>query len=314
MTQSFSDYVYNFRCYGLRGRYWDAPAYKSQHNQHLIVMIYGHHASLERNQGILQHLRHFGRVLIFDLPGFGGMESFYKIKEKPTLDNYVSFIHLFLKRKIPANQKFTLISMSLGFIMVTRLLSLHPAYSRRIPLLISLVGFLRGKNLRFTPLRRFLYLLGSRLIATRPGAFIFRYLILNSWVIKAFYANTKLAKAKFAQMSQQETEQALETEVRLWQDNDVRTWAYTSRLMLEINLVGESIKNDLHHITVREDQFLDGNLNLSDLKQTYGSVVCHQIPLQQHAPTTIADDKEAGRFISPALKALLKKQSLGGRP
>ena len=99
--QTFESYLVDFEIDGLKGRYWQAPALQPSRDSCLFVMLYGHHASLERNRGLLQYLRRFGRILIIDLPGLGGMDSFYKIGKKPTLDNYAHFLHKFLKEKLP---------------------------------------------------------------------------------------------------------------------------------------------------------------------------------------------------------------------
>ena len=173
MQSDLADHLHGFRYQGLKGRYYWAPARRARYQKHLIVMVYGHHASLERNRGVLQYLRRFGQVLIFDLPGFGGMESFYKIGKKPNLDNYAHFLHDFLRQKLATGQRFTLIGMSLGFIMITRLLVLYPEWLKRIPTLISLVGFLDSKQLKLKWLRYWIYRFSARLVMTRLGAFIF---------------------------------------------------------------------------------------------------------------------------------------------
>ena len=57
-----------------------------------ILLLYGHHASIERMLGVAEVLARYGGVTMPDYPGFGGMDSFYKIKQKPTLDNYADYM------------------------------------------------------------------------------------------------------------------------------------------------------------------------------------------------------------------------------
>ena len=47
-----------------------------------ILLIYGHHAMLERWWGLVENLNLYGTVTMPDMPGFGGMDSFSKIGQK----------------------------------------------------------------------------------------------------------------------------------------------------------------------------------------------------------------------------------------
>ncbi len=76
LRQDFAEHVFDFELKGLKGRYWHAPPLNKKLDSHVLVIVYGHHASLERNLGLAQYLRRFGQVIMPDLPGFGGMDSF----------------------------------------------------------------------------------------------------------------------------------------------------------------------------------------------------------------------------------------------
>ena len=84
-----ADYVMPLNMNGLRGRMMRLPAPKTKKRQ--ILMIYGHHCTLERWYSFAEVLNDYGAVTMPDLPGFGGMDSFYKIGEKPDLDTKASF-------------------------------------------------------------------------------------------------------------------------------------------------------------------------------------------------------------------------------
>ncbi|MCY3804664.1 MAG: alpha/beta hydrolase [Candidatus Saccharibacteria bacterium] len=286
---------------GLRGRLWRANALNKKHGNHLIVIIYGHHASLERNQGLLQYLRHFGEVLALDLPGLGGMDSFYKINKKPTLDNYAIYLNNVLKKQLTPDKNFTLMGFSLGFLIASQFLKKYPQQSPRVNLLISLVGFLSGQRLIFSPIRRKLYLLGATLISQRFIAGGFRYVILNRFVLRYFYATTKLAKSKFKNLTKAQKRQLLVMETHLWHCNDVRTWAYTAKFMLTANLLDYQINGHLYHIATQGDQFLDNQANLMDLKKVYKRVDYASVNLPSHAPTVIATEKEASLLMPASL-------------
>ncbi len=90
-----SDYIVRLNMNGMQGRMLKMPAPTSTSRSFLF--IYGHHSSLERWWGVIQDLSQYGAVTMPDLPGFGGMDSFYKIGEKPTIDNYADYVAAFIK-------------------------------------------------------------------------------------------------------------------------------------------------------------------------------------------------------------------------
>src|SRR5205085_8468415 len=80
---------------GMDGRMLYMPAPKNKNRD--IVIVYGHHTSIERMFGFARFLNRYGSVTIPDFPGFGGMESFYKIGKKPTIDNLADYLAAFIK-------------------------------------------------------------------------------------------------------------------------------------------------------------------------------------------------------------------------
>ena len=82
---------------GLRGRMLSLPAKKNKKRE--IMLVYGHHSSLERMYGLAEVLNDYGSVTLPDLPGFGGMDSFYKIHEKPDMDTMADYLATFVKMR-----------------------------------------------------------------------------------------------------------------------------------------------------------------------------------------------------------------------
>ena len=71
------DYIVPLNMNGLNGRMMHMPAPKGRKRE--ILVLYGHHSSLERWFGLAQVINRYGAVTMPDWPGFGGMDSFYKI-------------------------------------------------------------------------------------------------------------------------------------------------------------------------------------------------------------------------------------------
>jgi pimeloyl-ACP methyl ester carboxylesterase len=97
---------------GLNGRLLRLPAPKNKNRE--ILLLYGHHSSLERMSGFAEVMNRYGAVTMPDLPGFGGMDSFYKIGEKPTLDNYADYLASIIKLRYK-RRRVTIVGMSFAF-------------------------------------------------------------------------------------------------------------------------------------------------------------------------------------------------------
>lgn len=310
LRQDFAEHVFDFELKGLKGRYWHAPALNKKLDSHVFVIVYGHHASLERNLGLAQYLRRFGQVIMPDLPGFGGMDSFYKVGKKPLLKNYAKYLDDFFKFKFAPKQTFSLIGFSFGFLVVTKFLQKYPKSHQNIRSLISVVGFVNGSTFKFTPVRRRFYLGISALIKTKPGAYVLRLLFLNRWLLRSFYARTFSAKHKFKDCPDEKKKEFLEMEIKLWHCNDVRTWAFTAKEMMTCDLTDKKVRHELYQLTVKSDQFLDVDSNKANLEKIYNKVVILDVELPTHAPTVIADIAEVNSLIPPTLVDVLRQEPL----
>ena len=128
-TQNPEDYIQPLLMNGLEGRMLHMPAPKGKSRE--MLFVYGHHASLERQFGVMQVLNRYGSVTMPDLPGFGGMEPLYKIGLKPSIDNLADYLAAFVKMRYK-RKKVTIIAMSLGFAITTRMLQRCPELTKKM--------------------------------------------------------------------------------------------------------------------------------------------------------------------------------------
>lgn len=270
-----------------------------------ILFIYGHHASLERYFGIVEDLSQYGTVTMPDLPGFGGMDSFYKIDEEPTLDAFADYLAAFIKYRYKKKQ-FAVAAMSLGFGLVTRMLQRYPEIANQVTLVVSVVGFSHYEDFSFTKLRMFSYKTSTALFKRRFPALAFRYIALNQYCIRYAYRHTKNAKAKFKRVSKKAIEKTIQMEISLWQSNEVRTYMSTANMMLKIDLTGQKISLPLHHISVgKSDQYFNEPVVEQHLKCIYEDVIIYPASLDTHAPTVIATAEEAKSLFPKKLRTVL---------
>ncbi len=272
-----------------------------------ILFVYGHHSSLERWWGLIQVMNRYGSVTMPDLPGFGGMDSFYKIGKKPTIDNLADYLASFIKLRYK-RKKIVIAAMSFGFVIVTRMLQRSPELSKKIILLVSIVGFAHKDDFIFSKRRYLFYLQASRLMSLRLPAIIFRYTALNPIVLKTVYGRTHNAKHKFAQAENAEQLQNIkQVEVGLWHANDVRTWAFTSVEFLKLDNCQKRVPLPLWHVAAKNDHFFDGHLVEQHLRIIYKDFHSAQVDLEAHAPSVIADEKMAAPLVPEKLRRALRR-------
>ena len=301
-----ADYITPLYMNGLQGRILQMPRPKRRKRE--IMFIYGQHASLERQFGLLEVLNKYGAVTIPDLPGFGGMESFYKIGERPSLDNLADYLAAFVKLKYK-RKKVTIIAMSFGFPIVTRMLQRCPELVKRVDILISLVGFVHHEDFHIKR-HNFLMLRWTASILSRRTPSLFaRYVVLRPLVIRTTYRILADNHSKLKDADKQEREKRIDFEIGLWQNNDVRTWADTGITMLTLDLCKEQVDMPVIHVAVDNDRYFDNDVVEQHLNVVFNKVTIFKSKMPEHGPTVVATAVDAAPFIPPKLKRILAQRS-----
>jgi pimeloyl-ACP methyl ester carboxylesterase len=287
---------------GLKGRMMYIPAPKGKRRE--LMFVYGHHSSLERWWGVMQDLNQYGAVTMPDLPGFGGMHSFYRIGKKPTIDNLADYLASFIKLRFK-RKKVTVVGLSFGFVVVTRMLQKYPELTNRVELLVSVVGFARHDDFKFSKSRHQVYVSASRLFARRVPAILFKNLGLNPAIIKTLYHRTKNAKHKFKGLSKKEMKAMLDFEVHLWHTNDVRTHMHTSAEFLKLDNCTVQVNVPVWHVAVEGDNYFDNHRVEQHLRVIFPEVHVVTAKLDSHSPSLIASREQAAPMIPARLRKLL---------
>ncbi len=310
VPRNAADYIVPLNINGLDGRMLHMQAPKGKSSSVEILFIYGHHSSLERWWGVVQVLNRYGAVTMPDMPGFGGMDSFYTIGKKPSIDNLADYLAAFIKMRYK-RKKVAIAGMSFGFVVATRMLQRYPELTKKVVLMVSIVGFAHHDEFTFTKPRYLFYLNSARVLSHRLPAAFFRYTALNSKVLKTFYGRTHNAKHKFAQAKdKEETEYLKNVEVGLWQDNDVRTWAYTSTQFLKFdNCEFGKINLPVWHVAAKADHFFDNYRVEQHMRIIFTDFHKAEYDMTTHAPSVIADEKAAAPLIPQNLRRVLRKLS-----
>lgn len=304
-AQNPADYIVSLNMNGLQGRMLYLPAPPGKKRE--ILLLYGHHSSLERWWGIAQVLNKFGAVCMPDIPGFGGMDSMYRIGKKPTVDNLADYLASFVRLRYN-RKRVTIIGMSFGFVIATRMLQRFPDLTKKVDLFVSLVGFAHKDDFTFSPARYWFYRSLTKLFSLPMMSKVFRLLFLQSWILRVVYKYTQ--HPKFVDLPNEDKDKMVDVEIWLWHNNDVRTWMFTTGQMLTLDNCMVKINLPVWHAGMKADHFFDNEVieqHLRIIFTEYNGMIL-DLPQHAHAPTVIADAKDAAPFIPPKLRRRLSKR------
>lgn len=290
---------------GLKGRILEVPAIKKTAKRD-ILLIYGHHASIERMYGIAENMAEYGNVTMPDLPGFGGMDSFYKLGEKPSLDKLADYLATFIKLKYK-KKHLTIGAMSFGFEITTRMLQKYPELCNQVDLIVSLVGFSKYSDFKFKPKTLLMFKLVSRYFSFYIPSLFLKYLVLRGSIIRLSYLSVADKHVKMKDASNKERDERIKFEVGLWQCNDIRTYMYTGHTMLTADLTKEKVNVHVAHVSVSGDQYFNNMQVTKNLKKIYKKVDVFKAKMPNHAPTVISEASEAAEFMPMSLRKVLLK-------
>lgn len=301
---NLADYIVELNINGLQGRMLRLPPPKNKKRE--ILLVYGHHASIERMQGVAEELNKYGAITLPDLPGFGGMESFYKIKEKPTLDNLADYLAAFIKLRYK-RRRITIMAMSFGFLITTRMLQKYPELVQKVDLLISTVGFAHKDDFILPKRIKWPLRIAASFFSNKWPAWFLKTFILQGPLIRASYRLVADSHSKLKDGDESERKRRIDFEIILWKINDIRTYMDTTITMLTADTCNIQVNLPVHHIAVDVDRYFDNHRVEQHLGIIYSRVYVIAAKSAAHAPTVIASAKDAAHFVPPKLRRLLSQ-------
>lgn len=303
--QEAADYIEPLHINGMDGRMLRAPATGKINRE--ILLIYGHHAMLERWWGLVQNLQRYGTVTMPDLPGFGGMDSFYKIGRKLTIDAYADYLAAFVTMQY-RRRRVTIVGISFGFVIVTRMLQRYPELAKKVDLVVSLVGFMHYDDFLYPTRRRIMYSHLGRVLGVGPLAFITHHGILNKHFIKFFYSVLPGGRVRLLTMDPIEFREFLDFEVKLWRVNDMRThWRTTSEFLMVDNCTSQ-VPLPVWHVASRGDHYFDNDIVEQHMRVVYDDYHQAIMNSETHTPSLVGTKQEMAIMLPAALRKALSKK------
>lgn len=298
-----SEFIVPLNMNGLRGRMLRMPPPKGKKRE--VLIVYGHHASLERFYSLAQVINDDAGVTMPDLPGFGGMDSFFKIGEKPDLDTMADYLASVIKLRY-RKQPFTIAAISYGFTVATRMLERYPDIAGQVNLLISVVGFAHKDDIVFSRSRYMFYRGLASFFSHRPTASFFHNVVLHPSVLRTFYSRTHNAKHKFTDLNDAEREHLTEFEIQLWRMNEVRTYMTTTISMLTLdNCIGK-VNLPVWHVYVKNDNYFNNELVEKHMRMIFTDYKPLVAPIKSHMPNVTAGKELATQIVPKKLRQLLR--------
>lgn len=298
-----ADYIVPINMHDMEGRVLRLPA-RNKKRQREILLIYGHHASIERMAGLAEELSKYGTVTLPDLPGFGGMDTFYSIGSKPTLDNMADYLASFVTMRYK-RRRVSIFAMSFGFVVVTRMLQKYPEIAAKVDILVSIVGFVHKDDFLFKKRNFYMLRYGSSVLSWRFPAWFAKTFVLRGPMIRGAYKMVEDKHVKLKDGDAEERKRRIDFEVRLWKINDVRTYAYTALTMFTLDLCKESVKLPVWHVAVDPDRYFNNHYVEQHMRIIFSDVTIVHSKMNGHAPTVVASAKDAAPFVPSKIRKLL---------
>jgi pimeloyl-ACP methyl ester carboxylesterase len=302
--QKAEEFIAPLNMNGLQGRMLRAPSTHGKKSE--ILLVYGHHAQLERWWGLVENLRHYGTVTMPDLPGFGGMESFRNIGQAPTIDNFADYLAAFIRLRYK-RRRIAIVAISFGFVVVTRMLQRYPELAKKIDLLVCLVGFMHHDDFLMKPRHKVLFRVLTRIFALRPVSFLIRYTCLNGPIIRNVYARMDSGKRRLSTLDPVESRVLLDYEVKLWQINDVSTHWATNHEFLSLDNCRQQIDLPVWHVASLNDHYLDAELTKQHMLIVFSDYNQALINAKAHTPNLNANAEEMAVMLPDKLRKALSQ-------
>lgn len=303
--KQMADYILPLNINGLQGRMLRMPATKRKNKE--ILLIYGHHAMLERWWGLAENLAEFGNVTMPDLPGFGGMDSFYKVHKRPDIDAFADYLVSFIKLRYK-NKKITIYAISYGFVVVTRMLQRYPEVANKVELLVSFAGFMHSDEILYSRTKRRIYSKVARLFATRPVAGFIRHVGYSRPVLNRLYKTFPNSKRRMVEITPEEFALSIDFELVLWQSNDVRTHWLTTGEFLHLDNLGKHVPLPVVHVVSKKDHYLKNIVVEQHMRQVFSDYTQYVAKTKAHVPSVLADKQAMSVMIPPGLKKQLNSR------
>lgn len=316
MKKDFKDYISPLYMNGLHGRVLKMPCQNSAiKNPKEILVLPGHNSTIERMQYYCEIFAEYGNVTMPDLPGFGGMDSFYRIGQKPSFDTYSAYLSSFIKLNYK-RKKFVIIGFSFSVPIYTRMLQRYTELQKKVEYVVSVSGFVHKEDFRFGKLEYGFTRIATKLIARPVPSFILDKIILSKPVLKLILIlayRTNHISSRHSLKDKGKLKDKIRYEVDNMKVSDFRTSFYTYHQMLTVDLCSDveeqkEIDLKMYSTMSEDDSYFSKQITEQHLQIVYKEFESLEPSDNMHMPSQVADKSEVEAFIPGSIKLLLSSK------
>jgi pimeloyl-ACP methyl ester carboxylesterase len=176
-TQSVNEGIIPIRVNRLRGHMLRKKSNRAPRKE--ILLLYDQNMDLTTTYRFAKKLSYYGNVTVPYLPGFEGMDSFYKIKLVPSVSNYAAYLASFVALRYK-NKRFTIVGLGIGGTIAARMLQNHAKATAKVNQIILLGSTVDRNDIARSGIINFLALAGYNVLLLRPIVFLSKILVCGS--------------------------------------------------------------------------------------------------------------------------------------
>lgn len=292
--------------FGLKGRLLRLKSKSPKHKQK-IVLLSGLHTRHERMYGVADFLSRYGEVYAPDLPGFGGMDSFFSVNRQASADDYAEYIKDFLE-KYDLTSGVTIIPNSVASQFFIRMLHNYPETRTWFKKSVGLMAFADDNNFNIPWVKQtgIDILVGAG--RHKLGANLLSRTLLSKSFLEFVMKGLVLLRPKMKVGDKQRRREAIEMEVLLWTENDKRTHGVTAYDMFRrrcSDWFTEPMDMTFYNIATKKDQYFDHQKVTGSMRKIFSDYQDVWIKADLHSPSVIGTaDDFAGIIPDEAIKIL----------
>ena len=274
----------------LQGRFMRVNAVTSKNRE--ILLVYDVPMNIEMITPMANSLAKFGNVTVPDLPGIGGMNSFYTIKQKPTTENYARYLASFIKLRYQ-RRRVTIVGIGFGFTIIAQLIKQHPSIAKRIDLAVSIDGFLHSIDLNIEPSQKQFVKLKRLLQSTRIACAVASVTSFQTGII----ANTIFSRD--IKVNNEYRQHA----IAAWQQVDIRTYRTIQKQLTDLDLLKSNTTIPVTHVYISGSYWnLDADITTEHMKIFSTKANTIRIPQDKRFHSTLQKSSHFTKLIPKTLK------------
>jgi pimeloyl-ACP methyl ester carboxylesterase len=296
-----ADFIMPININGMDGRYLRIEN-PNRHNRREILFIYDMEANLEKWWGMAVALKVYANVTMVDLPGLGGMDSFYSIGLKPSFDNMADYLASFIKLKYK-RKRLTIMGVGFGYAVVTRMLQRNPDVTKKVNSLVAINGYDHKDDFKLKKFDVFIMRIYSYLCSRRFIAWLLNATAYSTMALKYKYPVGKVRSFRGGPSK----EFVRQFKIDLVKCTDLRTRMYLNLQLLKLDNCKIRIRNSMWHVTTsNSDQNVDKKLVEQHFRVTYEDYVHLPTKISGSMPIVLNDEKTAIKYLPAKLRRHLK--------